>query len=510
MSFTIPAESPTENSSPKSGFTIPVEEKGLIGRITEDWEKRNQQLGDIAVSSAKGQPLPITGLRTAANITGRGIDTSGEVAKSIWQSDPNEPIQKAITKGIAAVGETAPVQATAKAYSEWKKNHPDAADALESVINLGAIFPSSKVIKGGIESADTLVAKAAKEKAEKAIVKALPSVDTGLIPVAKLAQKYNIPLSLDEITGSRALKVAQKAGQDLPFSGQNAFREKQMSAWNKGILNTIGEKGDRITPETMKAAYTRLGAEFDKLGKGKVFNIGQPFDVGINEIRNEYGIFKKPDGSIIASSKTRDAVESFENTVDEIKREANPDGTISGEKLNKMRAKVNKYIRDSDNYDTKILLGDLENHIIDTMTSDPAIAKSFAKTKNQYKNFIALEPLVQKGKAGNISPVNLSNRVARIYGRSYTTGEAGELARIGRELLPELAGSDTYAKSVLGLSAAGGALMHPIATGAVLGGNRAFQSGINRNQALIRKAIENSPGQYLGSPLDTPIENIAK
>lgn len=476
----------------------------FMRRISDDFSKRKEMASEAIASDIKaGSSAPAMAL----DIAGKGAmglagDVAGEAAKSIWQSDPNEPIEKALRKGVGAVAGSSPVQSTMDAYSNWKRAHPDAARHIESFMDIeGGLIGGSKaapIAEKAIKETPAIAKAAvsgAKDIAGNAVSKALPSIDQGLLPVTKLAQKYKIPMSLDEVTGSRALKSVQKTGQDLPFSGQQAFREKQISAWNEGILNSLGEKGNRITPETMKTAYKRLGAEFDKLGKGKTFNTGQPFDTGINEIRNEYGIFKKPDGSIIASSKTRDAVESFENTVDEIKRESNPDGTISGEKLNKMRAKVNKYIRDSDNYDTKILLGDLENHIIDTMTSDPAIAKDFSKTKQQYKNFIALEPLVQKGKSGNISPINLSNRVARIYGRSYTTGDAGEigeLARIGRELLPELGGSDTATRMAYGLGSTVGAASHPFATAGVLGSNRAFQEFINRNQSLIQKVIQNS------------------
>jgi hypothetical protein len=398
---------------------------------------------------------------------------------------------------------------------------PVVAGSKDIYKKLGAPIPEPKTglgvmgeIAGGVP---TLVGgKLAPKAAGELVTKAIPAADVGLLPVSKLAQKHAIPMSMDEVTGSRALKAAQKVGQDLPFSGQQAFREKQMEAWNKGILKNLGEEGMRITPEVMNSAYKRLGKEFDALGKGKKFSVGQPFDTGLNEIRGEYGIFKKPDGTVIASSKTKDAVDSFENTVAELKREANPDGTISGEKLNKMRAKVNKYIRDSDDYDTKVLLGDLENHIIDTMTADPKVAAEFAQTKQQYKNFIALEPLVQKGKAGNISPIGLSNRVARIYGRAYTTGNAGdigELARVGREILPELSGSDTQTRQMYNkmaglIGTAGAGSYSPITTAVGLGGNRAFQEFFNRNQDLIKKAIEKAEQSQVNT--GTPIESVVR
>lgn len=317
---------------------------------------------------------------------------------------------------------------------------------------------------------------------------ALPKADEGLVEVGKLAQKYSIPLSIDELTSSRAVKNIQKVSQELPFSGQAKFRDAQMEAFNRAITKSIGQNSTKITPEIMDKAFEKVGAEFDNLGKGKTFILDQNFTDSIQSILDDAAI-----------NATDDAVKNFQKGLERVYKNANPDGTISGEKLSFLRSNINGLARKANNPDTAELLKDLENAVIDVMTAGDDVAKeALSSAKYKYKNLLAIEPLAQKAKGGNISPTLLANRVARIYGRQYTRGRAGELgdlARIGSELLPELGGSDTAQK--LGYMAAtmGAGAIDMGATAAGLGVNRAAQSLINRNPALVNKMIQGSSKQ---------------
>jgi hypothetical protein len=492
----IGAKASGEISVPKQ-----PEQPGFMQRVQGDVLNRANEGADAIVAwKNKEQSAPATALQLVGKMGGGTAgDIISEAGKSLIPSSVSTAVTNAAQGGAQKISDLidSPVaeQAAIKAakagqyINQVKENNPNATRSIESAGDILNFLFGAKVGGEPAASALTKTGKAALPVAKDAIAKGMsgvtPKIDPGLLPVVNLAKKYDIPLSLDEVTGSRALKSVQKVGQDLPFSGQKAFRDKQMAAWNKGILKTMGEEGDKLTPEAMDKAYKRLGSEFDNLGKGRVYNVSGTFNKSMMDIMNDAEV-----------TKSADARKNFSNVIKQIKKEIKPDGTITGEQLNKLRAKINGYIRSTDNYDTKVLLGDVENHIIDTLTSgDEKIAKDFAKTKQQYKNFIALEPLVQKGKAGNISPTGLSTRVAKIYNRAYTTGNAGdigELARVGKEVLPELGGSDTQNKILYGLGAGGAAFSHPLVTGAALGGNRAFQEFINRNQSLIHNLAKSN------------------
>jgi len=331
-----------------------------------------------------------------------------------------------------------------------------------------------------------------------ALVSALaPTVDEGLLEVANIAKKYKIPLSLDEITGSKAMKNIQKVSQELPFSGQNEFRDKQLRSFNRALTNTFGENSERITPELMDRAFGRVGKMFDNLGKGKTFTMESSFKDQIDEVLRD-----------APSVYNADALNNFDKELAVVAKNVMPDGSISGEKLAFLRSRANQLARKTSNPDTRELMHDLENAIIDVMTAgDDAEKQILSTAKQQYKNLLVIEPLAQKAKAGNISPSLLNNRVGKIYGRQATRGKAGEigdLARVANELLPELGGSDTVQKAAIFGLGAGAAGAAPITTASTLAANRGYQALINRNPRLIEKAIQKAEQQKLLSGQITP------
>lgn len=312
---------------------------------------------------------------------------------------------------------------------------------------------------------------------------ALPKVDDGLRETAKLARKYNIPLSFDEITDSRAIKNLQKISQDLPFSGQDNFRDLQQKAFNKAVTKSFGQEADRITPELMNKAFKDLGKQFDDLTSGKSFAAGESYKKMTKELLDEAEAY---------SSSTQDALKKQLSII-----EKNiSDGSITGEKLGFLRNRISKLAQKAKDPELGSAYKDIENMIIDMATEDDILKKAgFGETKRQYKNLLAVEGIARPGKAkgGNINPSQLAAQVSKIYGRNFTRGNAGELgdlARIGSDLLPELGGSDTMSKAaLLGVSAGGLGVNAPV-VGATLGANRATQSFINRNQKLIDKVLE--------------------
>lgn len=346
---------------------------------------------------------------------------------------------------------------------------------------VGGAVPSLGAVAGGVGKALT------------------PVVDDGLRETAKLARKYNIPLSFDEITDSRAVKNLQKISQGLPFSGQDTFRDIQQKSFNREVAKSFGEDTERLTPEVLNRAFSRLGKEFDDLTAGKSFSAGRgTYKKMIQELRDD------------AEAYTGDARKVLEKQIGNIEKDIKG-GQISGEALGFHRNKLNKLSRKANDLDISSAYKDLENVIIEVATDNDSLKKAaFDETKRKYRNLIAIEPIARSGKAkgGNINPSLLSAQVSKIFGRQFVRGKAGELgdlARIGSDLLPELGGSDTFAKGALGV---GALAIEPVVAGAVLGGNRAVQSGVNRNQKLINKAID-AEQKLLAAPKRTGIGSAA-
>lgn len=322
-----------------------------------------------------------------------------------------------------------------------------------------------------------------------------PAIDETTQQVAQLAQKYDIPLSVDQIAGSRVRNLVQNISRSVPFSGESAFRENQLNAYNRAISRTIGQDAEKITPELMNKAFTEAGNMFDEIAKGTRIPLDTGFAQEIQQIAQESVPLHTPD--------TGNLLNTYANKVFNAML---PDGTIPGEALSEIRSQINRAARETTIPGGSDVLRELESVVIDRMTGgDPAKIAQMQQAKQLWRNLITIEPLAQKAVAGNISPSLLSNRASQVYGRQYTRGNAGnlgEIARVGRDLLKISEGSDTLNKALLAniaaqsaaVPATGLAALTDLGTTATaLAGNRLYQSIYNRNPALVRAIIDSQP-----------------
>jgi hypothetical protein len=438
-------------------------QSGIDGKPISENYKRAREVGSARLQ-AEMEQNPATAI--TANLVG-GVGTGGlaagtkagtAVTNSLRSGNLAARVGKGITAGAASGG----------LYGAGSAEY---GNTLEGATE-GAIL-------GGVAGGAIPAVGAAVGQAKKALT---PIADEGLREVGKLAQKYNIPLSLDQITNSRALKTIQKAGQDLPFSGQQSFRDGQMKAFNKALFKTVGVDADAFTTKNMENAFDKVGGEFDSLTKGQNFNIGGTFIDDLATTADD-----------VASAYGKEAAEIFQKEASSVISDFSKGDVISGELISRQRSRINALARKATDPNIKGALLDLENNIVDGITGgNPALQDALSAAKQRYKNLIVLEPIANKAKGGMISPSLLNNRVSQVYKRAHTVGKSGEigdLARIGHELLPELGGSDTAQKMFYMGAALPTGYIAPATTATTLGANRAFQSGINRNQSIVGGAL---------------------
>jgi hypothetical protein len=462
-------------------------------RIQADFQKRKDAMNQSAEDYVGGkQGLASTYLQTAGELGGGIWDVGINTAKTAYDALPDaikpkltddgraalETVKQGIGNAINYVSDSA-VGDVARQNPVFMKN-VGALGNIASVVPVGA---AAKIVGKPLLNAGVKSATVASDVTKAAAKTLVPNISEGMADIASLAQKYEIPLSLDQVSGSRALKTIQKAGQDLPFSGQQAFREKQLLSLQKQLFKTVGVDADRFNTATMAKAFEKVGGEFDSLTKGKQFNIGGEFINNAAQTAEE-----------VASTYGKDAAEIYGREALKVIDDFGSGDSISGELISRQRARINGLARKASDPNIKGALLDLENNIVDGITSgDPVLQNALSQAKNRYKNLIVLEPIANKAKGGFISPALLNNRVSQVYKRAHTIGQSGEigdLARIGSELLPELGGSDTAQKLFLMGASVPTGFIAPTTTAVTLGANKAFQSGVNRNQALVGKAIE--------------------
>ncbi len=314
------------------------------------------------------------------------------------------------------------------------------------------------------------VANAAVNKIKEVVS---PTVSAGMQDVAELAKKHGVPLGVDQLTNSPARKYLAETSAELPFSGGSQFAAKQQSAFNNAVLKTVGESGDRITPEVVGNAYKNIGQKFDDVLAGKTLQVSPDHLDSL--------------GNIIEDAKgtlANDKVSAIKNTIDKLIADIHPDGSISGEKIGDIRSTLVGKIKRADP-GIKEYLGDVLDTVMNISTEgNPETRKLLTEARYQYKNLKTLEPLMAKATDGDISPALLKNRVISNYGaKSMATGEAGdlgELARVGDAIKSKIGNSGTAQRAAsMALLATPGAIIGGAATpgdyykkamGAALGG----------------------------------------
>lgn len=326
-----------------------------------------------------------------------------------------------------------------------------------------------------------------------------PAIKDTAEETVNLAKKYNIPLGIDDLTGSKFYQnLIQKGGQ-LPFAGGTSAAENQLKAFTKAVARTVGlDDVDGLTPEAMDKAFDKIGGEFDKIAKGKIFTVSDDILDRMSTLVDDID-----DASITPEVKTK-----IMKKLDTVFKSLSPDDTISGESLNKIRADLNKSARGATDNGLRSAYKDVENFVIDIMTEGNEEARqALTNAKFKYKNLIAIEPLAQKvQEEGIISPALLTNRVRQVYGRDFTRGRAGELgdlAKLGQVIKQKVPDSGTPIGNVMLGAMTGGnvplAFISPTAaglqasaTGLGILANRAIQSR-NVNPEVIRRLSQGAP-----------------
>lgn len=338
-------------------------------------------------------------------------------------------------------------------------------------------------------------------KAVKGLAGALmPEVDEGVRAAAQLAQDYNIPLGVDQITNSKARQFLSSATGRVPFSGGGKLAEAQQKAFNREVLKTIGVEGaDRVSDDVVDSAIKNIGQKFDDVLAGKTVTV-QP-----EQLQKFQSI--ADDASLALSGDKQKAVQK---AIEKVTSNIDTNGQITGEKINDVRSSLSKIAKSADP-GIKQYLDDIIDHVVDISTDgDPAAKNLLNEARYQWKNLRTIEPLLAKATDGDISPANLRNRVTSKFGglefARGGAGQLGDLSRVGDLIKPKVGDTGTAERAIgYGALLGGPGMFMSGPVGALasvaggIGASKAYQA-YNRSQKLVN-AILNRGGskQITGS-----------
>lgn len=284
---------------------------------------------------------------------------------------------------------------------------------------------------------------------------ASPLIDPATAQLAKLARDtYDIPLRGGQISESSPVRWLDAILANKPLSGYGANIADQQTSFNRAISNTIGENADKITPEVMDAAKTRLGQSYEDIAKQTTVKADDKLGSDFNSIATDVN-------STLAPSERSIIHGQISNILDKIKGPGEIDGETY-QSLIRTGSPLDRATKSSDS-NVKFYAGKVKDALIDALNrSAPEDLQAQLKaTNSQYKAMKTIEPLVEKSPTGDISPALLMGATRKSYGgMAYGGGgDLGDLSRIGQRFLKPLPSSGTSerlsAGRILGLGGLG-------------------------------------------------------
>lgn len=327
----------------------------------------------------------------------------------------------------------------------------------------------------GMNAAVGAGAGVAGQAAGRAIGRALRPVSPSASPeaqaLATAAEREGIPLTAGQATGSRPLQIAESVMENLPLTSESqlAGRATQQRAFTEATLKRAGIAGDAATPQVLSAQKSALGTEIGNIAKGNTLDFnsstGQNLTGTLGQIVSD------------ASKRGKTAAEPISELVDNILKEVNQVGVMSGENYQAWRQLL-RPLADAGGPDAhyyaqvrKALDGAFNDQILTTGGAD-----AWKGANRQYAN---LKTIMQAAggpgapaAVNQIAPTQLATALRNSMGKEGVAlgrGDLNELTRIGttfvRDQIPNSGTAQRQLAQSL-LTAGGGSAVGAGAAGA--------------------------------------------
>lgn len=271
-------------------------------------------------------------------------------------------------------------------------------------------------------------------------------------------EKYNIPLGIGDVTDNRLLQATRSILNDAPITGGmgQGAREAKQQALNSAVGQTFGAPEKKLTIDVVDKAKERLGGEFDRIWNNNSLNV----DGGLISTMQSL--------DEVASKLPRNEGGSLSAEIKDLfsKMEFAPDGSVKipGQVANKFQQYLRR--RSESTVGLRNELNDLRQGIIQSFNASvsPEDAAALTLTRNQYKAFKTVEPILRSAElgvagreAGDIPAALLPNAVNKSYSR-LADQPLAELSQIASQFMvdrvPQTGGSARAALQNTGIGAA--------------------------------------------------------
>jgi hypothetical protein len=233
--------------------------------------------------------------------------------------------------------------------------------------------------------------------------KVLKPVASSLTPetqrLAGVAESMGIPLTAGDKTGNKFVKTVEAVMQEMPSTAgaQNAIQQTKREAFTRAVMQRLGEDTGEATGETVGRARARIGGDFDR--------IFSKMEVPIDNPKTQQAL-----GAIIQDANATlpaDTAKIVANRVSQLIDKVDANGNVPGTAYQAWRTEVQNQAKGSGNGWLTTKLRDVYR-AVDQVAYDAANqageAANLGKARAQYRDLLAIEPLVDKSVDGRLSP----------------------------------------------------------------------------------------------------------
>jgi hypothetical protein len=277
-----------------------------------------------------------------------------------------------------------------------------------------------------------------------------------------VARTEGIPLTAAQEMGSRPLQTLESTFGTLPLTAgpQQDIWQRGRAGFNRAALRHIGETGDSLSPDVLRRARDRLGADYTRLSAQTTVVPDQQFVQELGDTVANYAqrldVMRRP------------VFEAFAKQIDNAMAAGGMPGAIY-QRTRSMLSKMAKSYSNSDPFYAEALR-ELRNALDSAASrSMPShLQGDWARTNLQYGNLRTLEKAMSNtttgAAAGNLQPTQLALAVKGQHpnGYAYGAGPMNDLSRVGdsfiRDQIPNSGTPErTWMTNLLtGASATGG------------------------------------------------------
>lgn len=314
----------------------------------------------------------------------------------------------------------------------------------------------------------------------------LPTADPVAQQLAKTAATHGIDITGPQLSSSVPLKTINSVTSQAPFSGAQAFADKQQGQFTNAVARTIGlpEGTTKVTPDVFAGAKQQASNGFNQLWANNHLQVTPDL---INNVNNAF--------QDVAQVAGPDAARSAQAMLTRLNTAASESGgVVPGNIFQSVDSQLGKMAAQpgvAGHY-----IGELQDTLRQGMQSGmtPQDAANLQELRGQWRNILDLTPIIAKTTTGDIPPAALMGAITRNgVGKASMSvgarGDIGDLAQIGQRFLKSqtpdsfTSSRNAYIGALKGAGTVGGAVTNLPATAGALGASRAVQQ-VMRSRAL--------------------------